>query len=202
MPSTEAFVCEDGLVPQAVPLRRLSRKQLTNTLRELLRFALPTSPSEQQQVFAGIADLLDQVPEDERQGPNGHWGGFRRVDQVVNQEHVERGYEIATALGAVLSEPGRLALVAGECAVDGSSTNDMACLDAFIRAFGERALRRAINDDDVAFYGEVAGEAPLEQADWADVIALLLASPHFLYFVEHGDAVVDEGAQVYAMDGY
>ena len=83
---------------------------------------------------------------------------------------------------------------------DADAANDDACLDAFIQRFAERALRRAVTPDDVAFYRGVAGAAPFDAADYADVIALLMNSPYFLFFVEHG-ADGQPGAQV-SLDPY
>ncbi|HTJ84615.1 MAG TPA: DUF1592 domain-containing protein, partial [Polyangiaceae bacterium] len=111
-----------------------------------------------------------------------------RLDQAVQQEHVDATYAIAVAAGkAMTSTPARLGALAGACATDTDATNDDMCLDAFIRRFGERALRMAVTDDDVTFYRGPAGAAPFDAADYADVTALLMTAPQALYLVEHGD---------------
>jgi hypothetical protein len=202
VPSTDTFDCEGGLVPDEVPLKRLSRTQLINTVSDLVRFALPGDQATQNAVIGALATDFALLPREDREGPNGEWGGFTRIDQAVHQEHVESGYAIAVKLGAELARSGRRTAAAGSCATDGDAGNDDACLDAFIRRFGERALRRAVTEDDVAFYREPAGAPPFDEADWADVIALLVASPNSLYFVEHGDAVVRESTETYALDAY
>ncbi len=196
VPSTQAFVCKSGLQPPAVALRRLSRVQLTNTVSDLVLAALP---EEGQAILAALEPQLSLLPADHRDGPQEHWGGFTRVDQRVTQEHVDRSYELAVALGKELTgTPARLAAVAGSCATGGA--DEAACLDNFLRTFGERALRRPITDEDVAFYAQVAGAPPFEPDDWADVIAQLAAAPEFLYFVENGDAPV--GGDFYEVSAY
>jgi hypothetical protein len=199
-PSTSAFACKAGLAPPAVPLRRLSRLQYLNTLDDLLKYALPDDAAA---VMTGIDPLLAAIPLDEKQGPSKHFGGFTRLAQAVSQEQVEGSYAVANGVGAALtSTPARLAKVAGACASDADASNDGACLDAFITSFGERALHRAITPEDLAFYKKPAGMAPFDAADWADVIALLLAAPEFLYFVESGKDVVPDAKDFYTMSAY
>ncbi|MFO0550515.1 MAG: DUF1592 domain-containing protein [Polyangiaceae bacterium] len=178
------FVCDDALVPAQTPLRRMSLVQYRNTVSDLVAFANPTEGAT---IFDGVAPLFDRVPKDVRTGTDKHYGKLSRLDQAVQQEHADAAYAISTAVGTALtSTPERLAVLAGECATDGDPSNDDACLDAFIQRFGERAMRRAVTTDDVAFYREVAGAAPFDAADYADVVAMLLMSPHALFFVEHG----------------
>lgn len=196
-----SFDCEAGAVPDSVPLRRLSGVQLHNTLQDLLERTLPDHAAG---VMARVESSLDALPDDTRQGPEEHWGGFTRVDQRVTQEHVDRTYDIAVAVGEELTaDDGRLRTIAGDCATDGDGSNDEACLDSFLESFGERALRRALTPEDITFYKRPAGSAPFTRADWGDVIALLLASPNFFYLVEHGtDTEVDGKPEVYGVSAY
>jgi uncharacterized protein DUF1592/uncharacterized protein DUF1588 len=192
-----SFVCHPDAVPESLPLRRLSRVQFENTVGDLVRFALP---GEADAVIGAIDPLFERMPEDLRIGPDKHYAGYTRLDQAVQQDHVDGAYGVAAAVGeALTSNDTRLGEVVGPCAVDADAGNDDACLDDFIQSFGERALRRAVGADDVAFYRQPAGQAPFEPADYADVIALLLNAPHLLYIVEHGA----EGSDAIApLDGY
>ena len=63
------------------------------------------------------------------------------------------------ALGAALTTTARLGTVVGACATDASTTNDATCLDAFIKRFGARALRRPLATDEVDFYKTAYGTA-------------------------------------------
>lgn len=196
-----SFTCDEAKVPSAVPLRRLSNVQLRNTVRDLLEHSLPDDADV---IYASVEAILNGFPGDARKGPEEHWGGFTRVDQAVTQEHVDRDYDLAVALGSALTgDDARLSRVAQGCATDADGSNDDACLDAFVRSFGERVLRKELSVEDVEFYKRPAGSAPFERADWADVIALMVASPNFFYMVEHGgDAPIAGKADLYAVSAY
>ncbi|WP_438021942.1 DUF1592 domain-containing protein [Sorangium sp. So ce233] len=170
-------------------------------MRDLVAGAAPRA--ERDAILEAVAPQLDALPHDDREGPQEHWGGFTRVDQTVTQEHVERSYALASAVAAELTRsPGRLEALAGGCATDEDAGNDGACLDTFLRTFGERALRRAVTDEDVAFYRQPAGAPPFDAADYRDMVAQLLAAPSFLYFVEHGARAVDERLALHEVDPY
>ncbi|NUQ77450.1 MAG: DUF1592 domain-containing protein [Polyangiaceae bacterium] len=193
-----SFACDADQVPAALPLRRLSHLQYRNTMADLVRFA---SPSAAVEILGAIEPLFAQLPNDQRVGPDKHYAGFTRLDQALQQQHVDGAYHVAGAIGAALSAPpSRLAELAGACATDADAANDDACLDDMIRKFGERALRRPVTDEDVAFYRGPAGAAPFDAADYADVIALLLNAPHTLYFVEHGQEGSDPTAPLDAYE--
>jgi hypothetical protein len=197
---TQSFTCNPDATPASVPLRRLSKVQYLHTLRDMVSFALP---DEADAIMAAVKPKTDIVPDDQKVGPNGDYGGFQRLDQNVGQDLVDRDYAIATALGAEMtSSPERLTKLGGACATDADSGNDAECLASFIGDFGERALRRPISDEDVAFYSKVAGQAPFDAADWADVTAALLLAPDFLYFVESGGEPVAGKTDVYEVGPY
>lgn len=179
------FVCNEDLVAADPPLRRLSRAAYERTIADLMRFAVG---DEQAGDLITLFSSLPRLPDDRRVGPDPHYAGFRRLDQALQQEHVDVSYRNAVALGAALTTPARLERSVGACATDADASNDDACLDAMIRRFGLRALRRPLSDADVAFYRQPAGQAPHSPADYADVYALLLSAPQLFYFVEHGGA--------------
>jgi hypothetical protein len=190
------FVCDPDAVPETVPLRRLSRVQYENTVRELVTFVLGGDANA---VLSTIDPLFDQVPDDLRVGPDKHFAGYTHLDQAVQQEHVDATYAVANAVGAALTaNSARLTASVGACATDADGSNDGACLDAFIRSFGERALRRAVTNEDVSFYKRPAGAPPYEAADYADVVALMMTSPDALYLVERGSGT----GETSPLDGY
>ena len=179
------FACDANALPDALPMRRLSRAQYLNTVNDLIRAA---DPAEASAVAAELAPSLAALPSDTPTGPDKHFAGFTNLDQALQQAHADGIYAVGNALGARLtSSSARLNAVAGACSTATDGSNDAACLASFIRSFGERALRRAITDEDVAFYKKPAVAAPYQPADYADVIALLLAAPESIFFVEHGD---------------
>lgn len=204
-PAPGGFECDPSLVPDEVPLRRLTKVQYDNTLRDLLRWALP---SEGDAVADAVAPLVAAVPDDAPTAPAGiNHGGFSRLDQSVHQEHIDATYAVAKAVGeALTSTPARLSAVAGECAVDGDAGNDDACVDELITRLGLRAHRRPLTDDERAFYRQVFDAdgmtVGMEPAAFADVIAVMLASPQLLYTIEHGDAPVEDRPGAFALSPY
>jgi Protein of unknown function (DUF1592)/Protein of unknown function (DUF1588) len=179
------FTCSPDAAPASLPLRRLSSVQLSNTLKDLIAFALPKSASV---VLTEVTPSIDRLPRDARQGPDTTFARFDRLDQTVQQRLVDDEYALAREIGAALTRtPARLAELVGACVGQGS---DQACLDGFIQRFGERAQRRPLAPDDTAFYRRAAGAAPYAAAGYADVAALLLTSPYLMYTVEHAEGDV------------
>jgi len=183
---TASFTCSPDALPASLPLRRLSAIQLKNTLKDLIAFALPKSANA---ALSEIGADIDQLPADSRQGPDTTFARFDRLDQTVQQRLVDDEYTLARRIGSALtSSADRLSELVGACA---TKANDQACLDGFIQRFGERVQRRPLESDDVAFYRRAAGTAPYAASGYADVVAVLLASPYMLYAVEHGRSPSD-----------
>ncbi|MFT3767944.1 MAG: DUF1592 domain-containing protein [Minicystis sp.] len=180
-----SFVCDPAAIPDALPLRRMSRAQYTSTVQDLVRWA---DPADADAILGELSPRFAALPADTPKGPDKHFGAFTSLDQAIQQEHADGIYALANAAGASLTkQPERLAAVAGACATDAMDENDDDCLDNLIRTFGERALRRPITDADVTFYRKPAGQAPFAAADYADVLALIMAAPESFFFVESGD---------------
>jgi hypothetical protein len=189
--ATSAFECKPGLLPPELPLRRLSNLQYRNVVEDSVRRLVPTHADS---VLAEADAALGALPLDSPSGPEPKYGGFRRMDQAIFQETVNGSYQVGAVIGkAIATDPTRLTEAAGSCATDGSAANDSECMDAFIKKFAPRFLRRPIDDDDVAFYKGVAGAA-LEVEDYADIIDVLMSAPGFLYFVEEGVGDAVDGA--------
>lgn len=198
-PASEVtFACDEAAHAEPQGLRRLTMTQYKNTVRDLTRWAL--GDPRQADVIVTLAGL-DAVPVDRREptADDPH-GGYRRLDQALEQAHVDETFRVAAALGRALSTPERLSKLAGPCAIDDDAGNDEACIVAFIQRFGARALRRPLDADDERFYrvvyGGNAGSAP---AAFGDVITVMLSSPEFLYFVEHGEAELPDQPGSYAL---
>ncbi len=180
------FSCSSAYSTLEAPLRRLSRVQYQNTVRALVqRFA----PSSGAAILTSVQPILGNVFQDAHVGgPNPKRGGFTRLDQSLQQGHIDVSYQLATAIGAAFTQStARVTEVFGACATDGSTTNDKACLDTFVREFGARAKRHPLGTDDVAFYERPIGTgSPVDRAALADVVALILQSPGVFFFEEHG----------------
>ena len=177
--------------------------QYRNTVADLAAWAVG-SASTGQTIVTEIAAPLDALPEDRREAvPQDLHGSYRRLDQSLQQIHVEATYDVAVALGAALTTTARLGTVVGACATDTNTSNDATCLDAFIKNFGARALRRPLATDEVDFYKTAYGtSATPSAAAYADLIGLFVTAPEFMYFVEHGDAAVSGQTGVYDVSPY
>lgn len=178
------FVCAPAPRTPEQALTRLSNSQYRNRVRELTEFAAPDHSAA---ILSELTNVLSALPSDLRSGPEPEYGGLRRLDQSIYAEAVEGTYAVSVALGVALtSSAERLRALAGACAVDADPANDSACLDAFLRRFGRRALRRPLTGEDLTFYRDVVQDSPTSAADYADMVALLVTSPAFLYAVELG----------------
>ncbi len=196
-----SFSCDESASAEPAQLRRLTMTQYRNTVRDLARWSLGDPVLAEQAVNSAG---LDSLPRDRRQPPlHDQHGGYRRLDQAVDQSHVDEMYRVANALGSALTRPEHLAQVVGSCATDADATNDETCVSTFIRGFGARALRRPLDEEDERFYRVVYGSDPATNpAAYADVIAVMLSSPECLYFVEHGEAEVPGEPGSYQISAY
>lgn len=190
----QPFSCEAGQVGPELPLRRLSIEQYRRSVQAILARGL--GPVEAEQAMTQLGELWSELPDDSRVGyPGDTHGGFRRLDQKLQQEHVKLTLDIAQEVAKALTlTPERLDRLMGVCATDADAANDEQCVRDFIRDFGERALRGELGADDESFYWDVYGAQGVDEAGLRDVIAVMLTSPQFLYHVEHGqDEVVGQG---------
>jgi hypothetical protein len=186
--SLTRFTCDPTQAPSELPLRRLSRAQYLNSVTDLVGSA-GLAAAERDAVLAALASDFATVPGDAVVGVAGEKrGGFTRLDQTIQQAMVDASYQLSTHLGAQLTaSKARLTAVVGACATNASTSDDAACLSAFITSFGRLALRRPVTSDERTFVASVAGATPVDPAALSDVIALLTSMPQFLYHVEEGD---------------
>ncbi|MBV1858790.1 MAG: DUF1592 domain-containing protein [Nannocystaceae bacterium] len=200
--SGEAFGCDDSVWSDSLSMRRLSRVQYRNTVESLVTWAAGAGAPD---VLGAVTPMFDRVPEDVPQSVHGPRGGFRRLDQDVHQAHIDASYDVALAAATRLTED-HLESLAGACAVDGDPSNDNACVDDFIRRFGDRALRRPLTDEERDFYRDVYDADGLTQgADpeaFADVVVVMMTAPSFLYLLEHGEGELGDAAGVYRLSPY
>ncbi|HEY6879759.1 MAG TPA: DUF1592 domain-containing protein [Polyangiales bacterium] len=161
-------------------LQRLSRRELSNSLRDLL--SASTNASTASAVMSAIDGALQQYPLD----ATTKIAPFATMDQSVSQAHVDALMQIGIAVGQQLTSSNeRLQLLLGAC-VQGS--DPQGCVRTFIANFGRRVLRHELNDAEKAFYGEVydASGSKVDAQGVADVVAVMLNAPDFLYRIEYG----------------
>ncbi|MBX7115995.1 MAG: DUF1588 domain-containing protein [Myxococcaceae bacterium] len=159
----------------AIGVRRLSRVELDNTLRQLVQdpnhLALTLFPGDPAAPFDNATD---------NQTASAIW--LEAAERVAEQ--------VSTA--AMASTSIRASLV--PCVPTGSA--DIACLEAFARSFGRQALRRPLSDAEVTEFTNLHALA-IEHGDFwtsaAVVMRRLLLDPEFLFRVEPGTVTTQEG---------
>jgi hypothetical protein len=167
-------------------LRRLTREEHLNTLRDLLPgVSLPA---------------LDLEPDVE-----GRAGFFEAPDiaSSIAEKYLEAAEAIAeravsstTTLGALLG-----------CDAAAAATNDAACLDKLVGDFATRAYRRPLEAEERTALRDLYATARMRHMlDWKGgarvVLTAMLQSPRFLY---HGNAQASRSAVTnneVALDGY
>jgi hypothetical protein len=189
--SYKPFECVSSAQPTSVAMRRLSRVQYVNTVADLVRRALPSDAAG---ILSSLSRSLATIPSDSRVGaPGERRGGFSVVDQSLQQAHTDAAYDLAVTVGREFtSSSARLGRLLGPCATDASRTNDAACLEAFVRAFGARVYRRPLDDQEVSFLLEGSAGNSVAAPFVSDVVALLFASPPMTFMVEHGTEATAE----------
>jgi len=143
-------------------LRRLTRDQFNNTLRDLI------------QASGTPADRLNP---DERIGPFNS-NAISPVDNTLVLQHNEAARELATAARERMAE-----LAPCDLDADAGTT----CATQFVTEFGARAFRRPLDADEVTRYVGLytLGKEGATAADgFRLVLEAMLQSPAFLY---HGD---------------
>jgi hypothetical protein len=149
-----------------VPLRRLTRTQYNNTVRDLL----------------GVTgDAAASFGLDEAEG-----GFFANSKAPLKELQIEKYEQVADELaGKAIANMARLA----PCAPP--ARPEAACLDEFLNGFGKRAYRRPLTDEEKTRYKALFAAGKTSGQDFPAAIGLLvstmLQSPHFIYRPELGD---------------
>lgn len=198
--AVEPFACDPQQQPQELPLRRLSQQQYVNSIRAVIaEAALPQA--DRDAVRALLEPDLLRYPDDRRVGvPGERHGGFERLDQALQQEHVDVSYEVALALGdALVATDARRGALLGTCAVDADTGNDAKCLSDFVASFGALVARRPLTDAEITALVAVAESTPVAQTSVADVIATMLTGPRFLYHVEEVASAQESALDAWAV---
>lgn len=181
----EGPVCTGEIAPGRSPIRRLTKFEYNNTVRDLLGdVTLPANvlPAEEEPLgFSNDATSLNVTP-------------------VLAEKYM------LVAEGVATRATEDVATLTG-CAVDGDPAALEGCAVNFIETFGRRALRRPLTEAEVeeltAVYGaawEIYADAPTPgptsyRMGIQMVVEAILQSPAFLYRVELGEGLTPvEGA--------
>jgi hypothetical protein len=172
-----------------LPLRRLTKVQYVNTLQDVVRQAIPSQAGS---IVGAINSYAVNYPGDAMVTISSErHGGFFRMDQAVQQGHIDSAYEVGVKLAVELTTSSRIGALMGACATDTNTSNDAACLSDFVRRFGRIAFRKPLTDAEVTLFRNIAGTTPVAPAAVADVISAMLSAPQALYQIEHGQATMN-----------
>lgn len=180
------FTCGDPAPLIDAPLRRLSRRQLINTVDTVVREILPDGNADA--VLAAVDGQLGAIPRDQRPVDSEQQTGqqaFYRADQNVGSAAVEAHYGLASALGEAMATDAILAAMGLGC-LTAEGAEDGACIDGLVDLLGPLTHRRPLGDDERAFFRNevyLAGDT-VSRDDVRDVITVLFAQPNFLFHVE------------------
>ncbi len=173
--------CKGAIEPGRSPIRRLTRLEIDNAVRDLLgdnsKPARSFVPEEESLGFDNNADAL---------GMSG----------LLAEQLMEAAEKVAGTAAT------KLATLAPAC--DTAKEGEATCARRFVTTWGKRAWRRALSEQEI---GELVALFEKGRADggYAQGIALviqrMLQSPFFMYRVEHGDpATLKDG--VVQLTGY
>ena len=171
--------CAGVREPGPSPLRRLTHTQYANTVRDL---------------FPGVAMPALTIAVD----PAVHGFENNGEAQVPSALLVEQYQRAALAVTqAAMATPSWVPCDGGE--------DPIACGREFVRAFGGRAFRRPLTEEEAAaflgFFDQQFAEAGFSVALPLTLQAMLQAPP-FLYFLEFGGEPVEGAPGVVALTGY
>lgn len=163
--------------PAPMPLRRLTRDEINNTLRDLL---------------GDTSGLAKSLPSD---GCGAH--GFLEAGTVSTVD-AESLIKVIDAVGAAASKQ-----MATLVACDPTKSNEESCIKQFVTRFGRRAFRRPVTDPEsqrfVEYYRSIKTDLGYAFLDNARVVLqAMLLSPGFLYHWELGAqaAVAQAGGRI------
>ncbi|MFO0750489.1 MAG: DUF1592 domain-containing protein [Myxococcota bacterium] len=180
-PAVRPAHCSDHITPGPSPLRRLTKSEYDNTVRDLLG---DTSHP---------ADAFP--PEEQTLGFDNNASG-----RGVTQVHVEHYMQAAEELVRTALANHRDLVI--PC--DPADTGEIFCAEKTFQRFGKLAFRRPLTDAEVLRYRTHFEELlPSEGFDGAIsmLLEVMLQSPHFLYRTELGGQD-DDGDGVVALTGY
>jgi hypothetical protein len=156
--------------PPPAPLRRLSRFEYANTVRDL---------------FGDTSQLANALPFD----------AYDDVSAGASTPLVEGYHRLAHDFAAsVAGTPADAAAFAG---CDPESLGEAACRDEFLDDFVARTFRRPTTADDLAAFSSVFANGRLLVGDFSGgvraVVEVALQSPEFLYRPELGEPATNRG---------
>ncbi len=179
-----AFPCEADTL-QNLQLRKLTLAQTIFATQDLLTTFGREDLSDQ-----AAENLVTWMPPDsptplaQELKPQTGELGFKRLDQNLDQLHVNGIFDFGLWIGEALSTNN----VFGDCAYDNNASNNDACFEEFLNDAGALIMRRPLDADDKTFFKMTfdkyqTGDNFSQDATTA-VLAAMFTSPDFFYVLE------------------
>jgi hypothetical protein len=191
--SPTEFTCNEGAGSVASPLKRLSRDQYRNSVRDLIAGSLAAADADA--VWNEISASFESVPIDVVNDA----APFAGMDSNVSQSHVDTYFSIGERTARALTSSSERVSALLACA---AGQADLECVNAFIGRFARRAFRHDLSEAELAFLTESYGNLVLDAASLADVITVILNMPEFLYHLELGKEAIAGQANAVKLDDY
>jgi hypothetical protein len=163
----------DAPSPGASPIRRLTRFEYTNTVRDLL---------------GDTTHAGDLLPPEQKGNGFSNDAASITTTRVLVDTYRSIAHDLATRATADAASLSKLS------SCDTTKTGEDACANQFIADFGARAFRRPLDaSESAAMLGvyQAGRSGATYAAGLAAVIEMTLQSPQFLYRVELGTPVAD-----------
>ena len=173
-------------VPSSVPLLRLSKRELSNTLEDIL------GPD----IYTQLKPKMLSLPEDDSAG------GFENFNWSLSPDHINAYLEIASLAAKLLTQNRKILDSLDLClSVLPLSEN---CVKTFIEKFGLKVFRRPLKEAELqeylATYREGSGLPQREALE--PIVSLLLQAPQFLYRLETEGEQSEESPSIIALTDF
>ena len=168
----QPFACNDTDKVVANNLRRLSQKEMINTIGDLV---VEFGGSEASNIQQEISVALQFLPKDDEVD-------LKKINYGITRSHIDAYWQVAKDLSeSVTKDNSRISTLAGSCFTQSSVSDN--CLNSFIDRFGLWTYRRPVTASERSslnsFYKAQVSEFAL-----ANLVARFLLSPQFLYHLE------------------
>ncbi len=166
--SFSSIKCDLSQQPSDTPLKRLTKVEFLNSVRDLL---------EKGQAFELAAQVLGSA----NLVPTDNLGDFTNMDDTISQGHVNGYYQIASQVRNYF-ERNSVVFSSFINSYANCTQNNETCLRNFITEFGLRAFRRPLQPAEVERYVRVLD--PSARQSFSEIVFVFLQSPQFLFHIE------------------
>lgn len=173
-PGTKQIQCVAGKIGSATDMRRLSKQEYSNTLKDLLGAT----------VFADLQTSLSQLPED---SIINSVSDFRNE---ISSTHLQVFADLALSVAnsVTKTDASLNALLSANSSCSNYTTVTTACVTDFINRFGLKVHRRPLAAADTTWYQGIYNSGSNNKEKFFTLLLVYLQVPEFLYHWEVGTA--------------